>query len=241
MTHSIRTDIAALRSVLTPGLIFIAVLATVYVFAVVMFGIGQSVSAPARPVALNNPAQSAHCSLFVAHARAKFGLEWKRRLDPSGTACAQQIQEAWERDWSPRKAPPEPVLQPTTTASAARPAKVAPLEARPAHDPENYSLSAAAISTGAGVRSTSADAADQESANGSSGSSQHGADFDDAAREDRDAVGMDTETDATRALNNAQLRRISRTPDDMQGTSDVDSDAYQFDESGDNALLGDSD
>ncbi|MFM9865627.1 MAG: hypothetical protein ACKVRO_18700 [Micropepsaceae bacterium] len=78
-------------------------------------GVGQNVPVPVRPAASPNLAQVAHCSQFVELARSKFGPEWKRRLDPSDTACAQQIQAVWELDRNPREAAPAPVLRPTVS------------------------------------------------------------------------------------------------------------------------------
>ena len=262
MAHSIGTDIGALRPVLTRGLIFVAVFAMIYFLAFPMFGVGRSAPVPVRPVASYDAAQAAHCSQFVELARAKYGPDWKRRLDPRDTDCAQQIQEAWEREWNPREALPEPVLQPTMIASAARPANIAPREAGPAHDPETYSLAAAAIITGPGAGLASADAADQEGANDSSYSSEHGRDPGDAAREDRDEGGMGTseqghdarwfspsdhganvdQTDATRALNNEQLGgRVHAHDDEIQRPSDNNSDADENDHSRDKTPSRDSD
>jgi len=139
MAGSIGMDIGAFRPVLTRGLIFVAVLAAVYLVASLMFGVGRSV--PVRPVASYDAAQAAHCSQYVELARTKFGPEWKRRLDPRDTACAQQIQQAWERQWNPREALPDPVFQRARIASAAPPAAIAPWpEAGRARDPDTYCL-----------------------------------------------------------------------------------------------------
>ena len=252
MAHTIGTDIGAFRPVLTRGLIFAAVFAAAYLFAFPMFGVGRSLPVPVRPVASYDAAQAAHCEQFVELARAKFGHEWKRRLDPRETACAQQIQQAWERDWNPREAP-DPVLQPTMIARAARPAKIAPPEAIPAHDPETYSFAGPAIITGVGARFASADA-DQAVANDTGYSGERGRDLSDAAREDRDDGGMGTteqghyapprdhgpngdQTDATRALNIEQLVGPGLAHDaHPQRQNDNESDADENDNSRDKAL-----
>ena len=139
MAGSIGTNIGAFRPGLARGLIFIAAFAAVFLLAFLMFGVGRSV--PARPVASYDAAQAVQCSQFVELARAKFGPEWKRRLDPRDTACSKQIQEAWERQWNPREAPPEPVFQRTMIANASPPAVIAPWpEAGHARDPDTYCL-----------------------------------------------------------------------------------------------------
>jgi hypothetical protein len=139
MAGTIGTDTGAFRPALARGLTIVAGFGVVCLLAFLMFGVGRQT--PARPVASNDSVQAAHCSQFVELARTKFGPEWKRRLDPRDTACARQIQEAWERQWNPRESPPEPVFQRTMTVSASSPAEMAPwTEAGRAHDPETYCL-----------------------------------------------------------------------------------------------------
>ncbi len=216
MAQNIGMDNGASRAVLTRRLPFVVGLATVCFLAPLMAGTWHSiVSVPVRAVASYDAAEVAHCSQFVDLARAKFGPEWKRRLDPGNTACAQQIQQAWERDWNPREVLPEPVLQPKILASTDRPPKIAPPEAGPAHTSKDYSLAAVT-----GADAEPADVAGQEGA-----SSEYGHPSD-AALEDGEEGGMsadeqghearsfspsddgaddDQADDATRALNNAQL------------------------------------
>jgi hypothetical protein len=165
MAYSIGTHVGALRPVLTV-LTLVAGFTAVYFFAFVIAGAGQRVPIPVRPVASYDVAPRAHCAQFVELARAKFGSEWKRRLDPGDTVCAQQIQQAWERDWNPRepllkpglrantkpqpvlqtKIIPQPVLQPKIIASTVRPSMVVPQKAGPAHA-KTYSLSAVTVRT----------------------------------------------------------------------------------------------
>ncbi len=92
---------------LTPA----AGIAAVCLLAFLTAGVGQNVRVPVRPAASYNLAQLAHCSQFVELARSKFGPEWKPRLDPRDTVCAQQVQAAWERERTPREAVPHPVLR----------------------------------------------------------------------------------------------------------------------------------
>jgi hypothetical protein len=145
MAHNIGIDIGVLGPTLARRLTFAAGFAGVCFLALLMAGVGQSVvrMPPARPVASTDPAQAAHCSQYIELARKNFGAEWKRRLDPRDTLCAEQVQQAWERDWRPREeTPPEPVLQPKIVASAARSSKIAPPEAEPAQRSKTYALAA---------------------------------------------------------------------------------------------------
>jgi hypothetical protein len=145
MAHSIGIDIGAFRLTLTRRQTFVAGFAAVCLIAYLMVGVGQSVvrSPSVHPAASYDPAQAAHCSQFIDLARAKFGPEWKRRLDPRDTLCAEQVQAAWERDWQPRQeTPPEPVLRPQITASTAPPSKIAPAQEVPAHGSKTYVLAA---------------------------------------------------------------------------------------------------
>jgi hypothetical protein len=145
MAHSIGIDIGAFRLTLTRRQTFVAGFAAVCLIAYLMVGVGQSVvrSPSVHPAASHDPAQAAHCSQFIDLARAKFGPEWKRRLDPRDTLCAEQVQAAWERDWQPRQeTPPEPVLRPQITASTAPPSKIAPAQEAPAHGSKTYVLAA---------------------------------------------------------------------------------------------------
>jgi hypothetical protein len=145
MAHNIGIDIGAVKPALTRPMTFVAGSVAVCFLALVMLGVGQSVERmpPARPVAPHDTAQAAHCSQFITLARAKFGPEWKRRLDPRDTLCTEQIQQAWERDWQPRdETPPEPSLRPQVTASTAPPPKIAPAEEAPARGSKTYALAA---------------------------------------------------------------------------------------------------
>lgn len=68
-----------------------------------------------------------HCDEFIALAKAKYGAEWKYRLDPRDKTCGLQVQQEWERHWTPREvAPPQPLL----TASDLAPQAIAMPEAR---------------------------------------------------------------------------------------------------------------
>ncbi|MEQ1867341.1 MAG: hypothetical protein ABL996_22105 [Micropepsaceae bacterium] len=71
-----------------------------------------------------------HCDEFIALAKAKYGAEWKYRLDPRDNTCGPQVQQAWERHWTPRDLPPP---QPLLTASDLAP----PIIAMPAQRRSN--------------------------------------------------------------------------------------------------------
>jgi hypothetical protein len=66
-------------------------------------------------------ALSAHCTHFISLAKAKYGTIWKDRLDPSDSICAEQVDEAWVRQWN-KSAP--------ASASTEEPAAVSGFVAR---------------------------------------------------------------------------------------------------------------
>lgn len=104
--------------------------------------LGRSDEPAVRPAASPDPALAAHCSQYIELARAKFGGEWKRRLDPRDTLCAEQVQQAWEVDWQPRNTPSEPVLQAKIVASATSPSKIAATEEESAQRSKTFALAA---------------------------------------------------------------------------------------------------
>ena len=61
-----------------------------------------------------------HCDEFIALAKAKYGAEWKYRLDPRDNTCGSQVQQDWERHWTPRDVPaPQPLLSANDVAPQA--------------------------------------------------------------------------------------------------------------------------
>jgi hypothetical protein len=91
------------------------------------------------PVAASS-VSSSHCSQFIELAKAKFGPDWKYRLDPRDTTCAQAIQEQWQHEWNARL-PIQPTLPPTMPIVTASEPPVVPSdgEAR-IRNPETYCL-----------------------------------------------------------------------------------------------------
>jgi len=70
----------------------------------------------------NAQAVSEHCKQFVAIAKANFGANWKPRLDPRDPLCANEIQQAWERQSVPRNTSVAPLtVEPSRTEPAAPP------------------------------------------------------------------------------------------------------------------------
>jgi hypothetical protein len=246
LAQSIGTKIRYFRPALTSVLVVVLVFATIYVFAILANGVGRSV--PVRPVVLHNAEQDAHCLQFVENARSEFGPEWKRRLEPGNTACAQQIQAAWERDWTPRQALPDPVVQEAAIASAKRLAMIAPPVPVPAQESKAHSPANVAIIAGAAARVAGSDTADHEVVTDSEDGIPHGIDRGnlDSADGDEDEVDNgeqevepprslsgdtavnDGQADDTRELNTQQLSRHGRPHTaDMQRSRDDDSDANE--------------
>ena len=79
--------------------------------------IGDADHPSSTPIAAQYAVSPSHCTQFIALAEAKFGADWKYRLDPRDTTCAAQVQQEWEHQWHARN-PVEPVQQPTMTISA---------------------------------------------------------------------------------------------------------------------------
>ncbi len=85
---------------------------------VVVARLGEAIrQPPSGPTVARYGISQSHCTQFIALAKAKFGSDWKYRLDPRDTTCAAQIQQEWEHQWNPRF-PSEPLQQPTVTISA---------------------------------------------------------------------------------------------------------------------------
>lgn len=69
-----------------------------------------------------------HCDAFIALAKAKYGEQWKFRLDPRDKTCGPQVQQEWERQRIPREVPaPEAIA---TASDLAPKAIAAPRSAR---------------------------------------------------------------------------------------------------------------
>ena len=100
------------RVVLWTGLAVVA--GVVLVIAARLGDAGRPASTPAVTQYAVSPS---HCTQFIALAEAKFGADWKYRLDPRDTTCAAQVQQEWEHQWLSRN-PVEPVQQRTMTISA---------------------------------------------------------------------------------------------------------------------------
>ena len=103
----------------------------------------QAIRQPANePTNTQYGISQSHCAQFIALAKAKFGADWKVRLDPRDTTCAQQVQQEWQHDWNARL-PVEPMPQSTLIISApvAPPVDAAPspTDAR-LRNPETYCL-----------------------------------------------------------------------------------------------------
>jgi len=102
----------------------------------------ETTGQPNGPTTAKYGISQSHCAQFIALAKAKYGSDWKYRLDPRDTTCAVQIQHEWEHQWNPRL-PAEPLQQPTTAIGApiAPPLDASPLPVD-AHlpNPETYCL-----------------------------------------------------------------------------------------------------
>jgi len=84
----------------------------------------------------------AHCAQFITVAKAAYGPDWKYRLDPRDTTCAQAVREQWQHEWNARQ-PMQPLPPATMTINA----PTAPLgDAQPTtvdsriRNPETYCL-----------------------------------------------------------------------------------------------------
>jgi hypothetical protein len=60
-----------------------------------------------------------HCTEFSALAKTTYGVQWKSRLDPSDTTCANEIQQAWEQQRISRDAEAERALEMSRTIEPA--------------------------------------------------------------------------------------------------------------------------
>ena len=58
-----------------------------------------------------------HCAQFIAVAKAAYGPDWKVRLDPRDTTCAQEVQQQWQNEWNARQ-PMQPLPPGTMTINA---------------------------------------------------------------------------------------------------------------------------
>jgi len=66
----------------------------------------------------------AHCAEFIELAKAAYGVQWRARLDPGNTTCANEIQQAWEQQRISVDAEAERALEMSQSAAsvAAQPA-----------------------------------------------------------------------------------------------------------------------
>jgi hypothetical protein len=89
-----------------------------------------------------NGVSSIHCAHYIEVAKAAYGADWKYRLDPRDTTCAQQVQEQWQHEWNARQ-PMQPLPQGTMTISAPTEPIVdtgpSPIDSR-IRNPETYCL-----------------------------------------------------------------------------------------------------
>lgn len=69
-----------------------------------------------------------HCAEFIDLAKAAYGVQWKSRLDPSDTTCANEIQQAWEQQRISRDADAERALDMSRTIQPATSQPPAPSE-----------------------------------------------------------------------------------------------------------------
>ena len=76
------------------------------------------------PPTIREGVAASHCTQFIALAKAAYGDDWKVRLDPRDTTCAQEIRDEWERHFLPRTAPN---YEPAYTVAPLPPA-VAPVQ-----------------------------------------------------------------------------------------------------------------
>jgi len=132
----IETGIGALRPKIGRWLVFIALLGAVTFLAARAIGVARQ-----QPIAATSTeeAVAAHCAEFIALAKTKYGADWKFRLDPRDTICAQQTQQEWELQSRTRQVTVEPLPPPTTIPSVVAPLPVDDAAARARH-PETYCL-----------------------------------------------------------------------------------------------------
>jgi hypothetical protein len=84
-----------------------------------------------------------HCAEFIALAKTTYGVQWKSRLDPSDTTCANEIQQAWEQQRISRDAETERALEmsKSSTLATTQPAPPPPLASQaPPSRAETYCL-----------------------------------------------------------------------------------------------------
>ena len=127
------------RPKLSRWMILIAVFGAVFLLSVLMIGTGRRL--PNHMATSQEAVSTSHCTEFISLAKAKYGSDWKLRLDPRDTTCAQQIQQEWQSQWNPRELPPEPVMpaMPISEPSAPSDAGPAPDLARRLN-PDTYCL-----------------------------------------------------------------------------------------------------
>lgn len=116
--------------------------------AIAYFAVTKLVDA-GRKVIAQKPAATveavfAHCTQFILLAQAKYADDWKVRLDPRDTVCADQIQVEWERQAAERRETAELERRPTyvETDQAGQMAQDVPpdADASRVRNPETYCL-----------------------------------------------------------------------------------------------------
>lgn len=104
---------------------------------------------------LSGPATSdeavlAHCAQFVALAKSRYGDDWKFRLDPRDTVCANKVQQEWEAQILTRAQPAAPDTQPNfverATEIQTREDTAPSINASRARNPETYCLNLMSLS-----------------------------------------------------------------------------------------------
>ena len=120
----------------------VAALVVAYIAVTRIIDAGNRALSPAKVSSTDSVL--AHCAQFVTLAKARYGDDWKYRLDPRDTVCATEVQTEWEHQWANRQPPPALSATPTLVenavaapASAAEPASEGEVRAR---NPETYCL-----------------------------------------------------------------------------------------------------
>ena len=128
-------------------MVVLAVLGVGYFAASRVIDVGRRVLS--GPVTTDE-AVLAHCAQFLALAKSRYGDDWKFRLDPRDTVCADQVQLEWEAQILTRAQPAAPDAQPTfverATESPPPGDTVTSVSASRARNPETYCLNLMSLS-----------------------------------------------------------------------------------------------
>jgi hypothetical protein len=100
--------------------------ATVFGLLIVYMIAGRLLAVVTRwPTTVVEPVAASHCSQFIDLAKLAHGENWRVRLDPRDTTCAQQVKDEWERQKLTRYVPPpQPLFGPVADAPGAPVARV---------------------------------------------------------------------------------------------------------------------